>query len=354
MGINLIDSDKILHIGKILVCEKKLEFGILVGYYDDYRSIKGPVLLSFNKQIGEVYPKECLAYYIVKSENDNLVSVLGLVDEVPYVTGGEFQIRSDKRYHTDTEWEFITKGTAFVRDICGYFPKDISNDRKDMYFYKFGPLTQIVYKQYIYIKSNCEKQNVAPHILARKIEEITEYVDSLNIQDILNTYIVGSWGMYKRIPGKDNYYCYGSYKRIDTDDQYIRSLLPLEDNTDYYNTDIQGDEEQDFQKSDEQEANKNRDIAKQKYSKADHIAYYINEFYDEIKQLSLGIRQKKILLKYIFYTPIGVCNFSMQEYKQHIKEYNEGGYKRHPLFLNKDFIELLSKYDADNDSWMWG
>ena len=65
---NRIYSDKFLHIGKILMCEKDEDFGILVGFYDDYRSIKGPILLSFSKQVGKVFPKKCFVYYIVESE----------------------------------------------------------------------------------------------------------------------------------------------------------------------------------------------------------------------------------------------------------------------------------------------
>lgn len=44
-----------------------------------------------------------------------------------------------------------------------------------------------------------------------------------------------------------------------------------------------------------------------------------------------------------------VGNFS----KEYIKGYNEGGQYKRPLFLNIDFIDLISKYDADRDKWMW-
>ena len=67
------------------MCEKDEDFGMLVGFYDDYRSIKGPILLSFSKQVGKVFPKKCFVYYIVESEDDFVVSILDMVDNVPYI-----------------------------------------------------------------------------------------------------------------------------------------------------------------------------------------------------------------------------------------------------------------------------
>ena len=108
------------------MCEKDEDFGILVGFYDDYRSIKGPILLSFSKQVGKVFPKKCFVYYIVESEDDYVVSILDMVDNVPYIYGGELQFCPDKRYHTQAEWSFIINNQAFVKDtgMIIPFPKE--------------------------------------------------------------------------------------------------------------------------------------------------------------------------------------------------------------------------------------
>ena len=335
------------------MCEKDEDFGMLVGFYDDYRSIKGPILLSFSKQVGKVFPKKCFVYYIVESEDDYVVSILDMVDNVPYIYGGELQFCPDKRYHTQAEWSFIINNQAFVKDTGMIIPFPKENRFDEPFFLKFGPLTEKIFHLMKFIEFNQDSQQIESRTLANEINEITEYVDSLNIQDIINTYVVGSWGLYKCIPGKDNYYCYGNYKRIDTEDSYIKSLFPLEDNLDYYNTDIQGEEEQNFQEFDTIEADKDKEIALQNYSRSEHFAFLLKEFFEERNQICVEVRQKKVLLKYVYFTPVGICNFSHLKYKEYIKGYNEGGQYKRPLFLNIDFIDLISKYDADRDKWMW-
>ena len=157
---NRIYSDKFLHIGKILMCEKDEDFGILVGFYDDYRSIKGPILLSFSKQVGKVFPKKCFVYYIVESEDDYVVSILDMVDNVPYIYGGELQFCPDKRYHTQAEWSFIINNQAFVKDTGMIIPFPKENRFDEPFFLKFGPLTEKIFHLMKFIEFNHDSQQI--------------------------------------------------------------------------------------------------------------------------------------------------------------------------------------------------
>lgn len=110
-------------------------------------------------------------------------------------------------------------------------------------------------------------------------------------------------------------------------------MVPLEDKSDYYNTDIQGEEEQDFSKIEEEEEENIRSAALKKYSKKEHKVFLLNEYYKSLEDKAVLIKEKECLINSLFEIIEKYLIFGENQYLTTIKEYNE---KRQGLFCSFD------------------
>lgn len=305
------------------MCYEKEKYGILVGHIETSSDISHPLFLRFEKEFGQVFKLNSYVYYLINDVDEYTAIVIDDIDNLPNISSGHnLYIRSDKQYHYDEDWDLIKRKKNFFKKESLYLFN--VNEAKDCSIFPLSKLSKIVYQLILSIKRLEAAKPKDLQSTVSKIDEIESYIDSLNISDIINTYEVGSWGMYNRVVDKDNYYCYGNYKRIKTDDGYIKSLIPLEDNTDYYNTDVQGDDEQDFSETNEIEAEENKAKALQRYNRKEHVAYFLNQYFRELEQESFSLRTKKMAITDIFSVAIGIGYFFHRDAKEFIKQYNSG------------------------------
>lgn len=278
-----------------------------------------PFLFLFDKSNNKDLSRNSLVYYKIENVEESIASVIDSVNDVPHAYGGNLGYRADRKIHNDKEWELIKQNSMFYKDDKIWIPKSISKGNTEYSNISLSRISQVIFKTHFATMRLNHELNIDVSLIANKIVEF-----EINIDAILSTYVVASWGYYKRVVGKDNYYCYGNYKRIDSDDKYIRSLLPLEEKSDYYNTDIQTDEEQDFANYDNVEAERNIKLAKHKYSKKEHLALLINEYYLELQKKKVSLSMYKLIFDEFFSLSIGAGCLIGIDVKTFIKEYNNG------------------------------
>lgn len=335
------DLTKFVHIGQIY--DLYYSEGILIGHLNNGEGICTALFFRFYKPDNINLTRKCLVYYTFENEEDYIVSVIDAVDHLPHAYGGSFDCRADGNYHYDKEWELIKQKSIFYKDKKIWMPKTNSKLKYEYSNISLSKISQIIFDTHFAIKRLNDKLNIDISRLANKIVEIENYIDSINLDAILSTYEVASWGFYKREVGKDNFYCYGNYKRIDSDDNYIRSLLPLEEKSDYYNKDIQTDEEQDFTNYDNLEAERNIKLAKHKYSKKEHLAFLLNEYYSERQETKVSLIIYKIVFRELFSLSMVDSYLLYKDKKAFVKKYNNGLY---PQKIKYVYLQsLIDRYN---------
>lgn len=313
-----------VHIGQIYYIGNSE--GILIGHQKNGDNTISIHLFRFYKFFYKDLRYRSLVYYIIDDIEKSIAIVMGEVDKIPSGYGGSMDLRSDGKYHFKNEWELIKQNLFYYYNNKLWIPTKTSEGKIEYSFYSLSDLCQKIYDIHFSIRKLNDDLKIDFSSIVKKIEEFEDYVDSLDIDAILRTYKVGSWGFYKRVVGKDNYYCYGNYKRIDSEDNYIRSLLPIEDNSGYYNTDIQTEEEQDFDKIDNQEAERNISIAKHNYSKKDHVAFLMNDYYLELQKKKVAFSIYKLIFDefFFFFIPIEVRYIYEKDKRGFVEKYNKG------------------------------
>lgn len=114
-----------------------------------------------------------------------------------------------------------------------------------------------------------------------KLKHIKEKISNIDLEKVLNSYFVSFGGHFQRRVGRDDHYHYKYTKRIDTNDEYIRSLFDLEEIEDYYTCNGQGEDDLDKYEIKEHEIKWGIENAKREYSIDRHIAFYLKEWYKD-------------------------------------------------------------------------
>lgn len=120
---------------------------------------------------------------------------------------------------------------------------------------------------------------------AIKLDQIFQYIDGLDIDKVFNSYFIEKSGQYVRRVGRDDHYHYQVHKRLDSTDEYLRSLFDLKDEDDYYACNSQGEEEADIKNEPQYNSIKWAIVdAHRKYTKTRHIAYYIQQVFADFEK----------------------------------------------------------------------
>lgn len=319
-----IGSGHVLQIGKIHRNKQNEDFGILIGHIlegfnKEYYST--PKLFYFKKHNHTTYKEGDFVLYEISDLENYEVLVYEHIENILYSEDQSRERRSDGLYHSNDEWNFFQQGVAFVHNsghghLSAYVPKSITELKNE---FIYSPLYSIELETFYSLRLIKE---LVPHLnpslddVVTKLEEIWNQVNRCNIIEVLNTYNVRKWGYYKRIVGKDDYFCFGTDRTIDSEDSYINSIVPLKSESDTYD-----DYDKDFNYTDEEETSKNKELALKQYSTKKHKAFLIKEYFDNITQDNLQYKglQDSITNSY----SLGQKkSFDYYDYKEVINEYN--------------------------------
>ena len=173
-------------------------------------------------------------------------------------------------------------------------------------------------------------------VIANKITEILMYVKHFDFNKIASTYKVVKSGWLKNRPGKDDHFITETKRYLDTEDEYIRSLFPLENTIGYYACYGRGIDDEDYDnKIDTCAIEESITEARNKYKKKQHYSILISSYFkwlyeskykDEIFQRNIDkiFNYKSIESKFQNYRP----TFASQPNESWVNMYNLYMHKR--------------------------
>lgn len=265
--------DKI-RLGIICECKERLDFGWL--YSEDsvrlYFTFKKPTdytlqdgtpvaFISLNDSLGHavsIIPLEELPFLYAESSDEKEIELRKL-KVLPY-------------WEIHYPWRFDY--------CCINFPYKKSRKHNLELFYKVlgGKEKALFMVLYSIHKSSFKCLSIEE--LSKEIQRINDYVASFSLENTLASYKCGNSGYFQGRPGRDDHFHITEYKEIDTEDEYIRSLIPLGVKMDYYACVGRGIDDNDYDNIDENLINRGKDIARKLYSKENHYAFLITNFFE--------------------------------------------------------------------------
>lgn len=156
-------------------------------------------------------------------------------------------------------------------------------------------------RTYIKILNNGYFHTPTTEEVAEKLDQIFQYIDGIDINSVFNSYYVEKSGQYVRRVGRDNHYHYQIYKKLDSSDEYLRSLFDLKDVDDYYTCNSQGEDEVNIKNEPQYNEIKWAIVdAERKYTRPRHIAYYIQKLFADFDKQEIRFNNLKKNLQKLY------------------------------------------------------
>lgn len=322
-----------LHVGLIIQCRENEKFGVVLGCVNSEirwhnSTYSYPVLYYFSKDLKQEIPALTpVSFFIQKFHGFEAFDVKSLYSYKVCDRDGDTKLRSDGYYYTDAVWKAMNSKDCYIAHsyhgnntlyvpilklvgklryyrgerMCTIFPSD-----KNASIVCFDVVMNAEENSLI----NCFLQlleigNVAyPSVeeIGQQLKEISNRVESCDVTSVLDTYEVGTCGYYQCRPGRDDHFHIVKYWRLGKDDAYIKSLLPIKEESTYYSCCGRGTDEQDYQVVDIDATNNYKNKALSMYSKENHIAYLLKDFFmgkiESVNKYNAIIQKMKDLMHY--------------------------------------------------------
>ena len=293
------DWDPKLNVGLIWECEEDKDFGVVVGYRIEKISASvsckdfGPKLYYFKKDKSVVkYRYDIVIFLLTKEYELEVTEVLDISEyKLVFPTSKNYSPsrRADGICHHDSVWEEIEKGVPIIEtgDLKKmHLPKIISTDsqglpsRIELYEGLAIENQELLINSYLDYKKHGGGEWPTNDQIKSKVKEIIEYVNSLDSEKIIHTYCVGRAGYLVKRAGRDDHFHMTNYKTIQTRDKYIHSLVELLHEENYC---LGSNADEDYDIIDKDLTDAGIKSALSKYSKEDHVAYLIADYYNGIE-----------------------------------------------------------------------
>lgn len=312
-------SNRSVHLGMIAKCNYNQNHGLLLGFRKT-RHVPGKKtrdvehkIFYFEKDLKLVIKENTLVSYLsydydnfsAKAEN-----VLPLTDLIIH-HDRRTKFREDRALHDDEAWNLINEAKPFIdysitnRNCIVYYPI-IEGDICYLYHGLWGIGLYWHEEAYIYkmFKDICENRET--HYAGWPsfeqtiviINELKNYVESINAEEIINTYTIERHEEYFTRPGKDfNFYDIYKVSILRTEDKYLQFLLPSKGELIEHDevTSLHGYRTGVFPLKEEAEAAQEK--AKSIYSKEDHFAYLLRDFFMSEKEKELTAKTSEMTAK---------------------------------------------------------
>lgn len=332
-------SNRRFHIGVICRCISGENIGIIHGVkrhpYNGVKEIYEQKYFYFRKDINYELPLHSIVFYCSWDYDD-------FDAEAEYVSPYEsIRMKVDTRstyrpynsfhgggaYHNDECWNHIISGIPYmdVNPYCLVYPV-IEEERfgEGQYCYLittvFSSLEEYFIRCCVEIEScKYDYQEHNYDNLSAFIEKTVSYINNLDIDNIISEYSIVREESLCRRPGKDDHYFIYKSSYLNSEDEYLKSLLPVKRDLIDYDLDWSSASDEDnsgiYYLQEETECVRNN--AKAIYSKERHLAFLIDKF---LKNKEENIQKMNELLKSIhnFLIPEEAVDFSTCESKCYI------------------------------------
>lgn len=280
-----MSSSERIKIGIICECDGGSEFGWLYSFYG-YSTILGEkpysakLFYSFKKSANHSLKKGTIVAFI--SLNDILGYAVNVMEikELPflYAESNEDEIQYRKKnvlpyWEIHYQWRFDY--------CCLFFPykKNKSQPAELQYKILYGKELEIF--KLLYALNESSFKPLSLNAITNHIQEIKDYISGFSLENILETYICGESGYFQCRPGRDDSYNTTVYKTIESNDEYIKSIIPLGKESDSTACVGRGIDDEDYDKINVAETETGKQIARAEYTKEKHIAFLVNAFFEK-------------------------------------------------------------------------
>ncbi len=248
-----------LNIGMIYQCNMNQDFGIIVSLYGDK-------LYYFEKELNCSIPKYDLVSYLKDpldcTKATNVIGISNFKD-------------SYSLYKEEME---TYEGPLMERPsfICSFVTKE--NNVKVHY----TAIPDAVTKRVLILYTKSVHHQQIPHLTVEELEEeirvLKQFVNNFDEEKVIKTYSVTQSGWYQRRVGRDDFFITETEKSVQSDDIYIRSLLPVGRDCTYEHY---GYEDENYHYVDEEKTLAGQHEALSKYSKERHFSFLLHDFLDK-------------------------------------------------------------------------
>lgn len=292
--------NKRFHLGIICRCVSGEDIGIIHGVkrhpYNGVQEVYEQKYFYFSKDINYVLPCYAIVFYY-STDYDDFDAEAEYV--CPYEsikmkvdTRGTYRPYNGSRgggaYHDDECWHHIISGIPYlnVSPYCLVYPV-IEEERfcEGQYCYLietvFSSLEDYFIRCCVGIEdcmSDYQEHNYDN--LSTFIEKTVSYINNLDIDKIISEYSIVREESLCRRPGKDDHYFIYRSSYLNSEDEYLKSLLPVKRDLIDYDLDWSSASDEDnsgiYYLQEETESVRNN--AKATYSKERHLAFLIEKF----------------------------------------------------------------------------
>ncbi|MBD5418557.1 MAG: hypothetical protein HDR48_00760 [Bacteroides sp.] len=343
--------NKRFHIGIICRCIPGEDIGIIHGVkrhpYNGVQEVYEQKYFYFSKDINYALPCYAIVFYYstdydefnAKAEYVSLYESIKMEEDTrgSYRPYNDYQIGGvyhDGAYHDDECWQHIINGIPYldVNPYCLVYPvieEERFGEGQYCYLIKtvFSSLEDYFIRCCVGIE-NC-KFDYKEHSydnLSMFIEKTVSYINNLDIDNIISEYSIVREESLCRRPGKDDHYFIYKSSYLNSEDEYLKSLLPVKRDLIDYDLDWSSASDEDntgiYYLQEETESVRNN--AKTAYSKERHLAFLIERF---LKNKEENIQKLSELKK-------SLHNFLIPE--EEIDFYN---------YEPKCYIDLIEKFN---------
>lgn len=281
-------SGRSIHLGIVACCNKGDKYGLLYGLRNK--------LFYFEKDSSFELANNTLVSYLSGNYNENTSKVDYVYPVSSLVKHNDTRdtCRADNFYHDDETWRLINEGIPYFdyshgRQYCIYYPI-IKDNVCTIWRGLFGAGIYMDKEAHIYeLTRELYKLNYSgwPSLdeVLDEINKIKVYLDSFNVNEIIDTYRIEQVNTYHSKPGGDDSYSEHTYWKLQCNDGYLDYLLPTKDELTFFDGNAyRSDGYTEGRFLLEKETLQARAGAKKEYSKEKHMAFLIRDYFADIEE----------------------------------------------------------------------
>lgn len=274
---------------KVYLVERDIQFGLLYHCLDwqDFGLISsafGEKVFYFEKKPKVSFSYLALVAFVV-SETDS--SKAEHVTEIKIKNSSRVYFLNKKDIHEDGQYcgnqlnslRQISEPVLVDIDSLDYIAL-VSENEESLFLYthlltSFQKYSLNLYKDKI---SNKPFTGVDLDELITKLTELNKYISEFDEDKVINSYKIYKYGYLQRRLGRDDHFHYGTIKTIDSDDPFIKSILPVGEDCDHEAT---NSSEEEYGYYDEENAKICINEAKEIYNRNLHMGYLLKIYLDD-------------------------------------------------------------------------
>lgn len=277
---------KKMHIGQIASCKVGEKIGLIFGLsqinvVNGHATFRDKIFV-FEKNDQFVLDKGTMVTFLsYEHKRINTVTNVIALTALDSFKDHRGVYRENQTYHDDNAWNHIVNGIPYADfeegRLCVIILPIIQNDI--VYIYK-GVLSgneHLAYEIFHELRYKTDNRWKDYTDIALFIQKSVEYIESLNIDNIISDYTVYRVERLQRRPGHDDHYFIHKISNLKTDDPYLNYLLPSIDELISYDNNwcSSCDEDNSGEYYLKEETLTAQKAAKRNYTKYNHLAFLI-------------------------------------------------------------------------------